>query len=156
MDIQHVGKSSCSQQWMAMNLTVLQPQNLCLVGANGCSYLLQSGILSSLPSGRKGVPVRLCGSTIGRWIGLSSKTQRILTQIKSICTHANIERAGNWKLKNYCYFGSCEHVKKPDAIWLWIRRQSWKADEAARLIPSPGLVGEIATMPERLSQQHGW
>lgn len=31
-----------------------------------------------------------------------------------------------------------------------------KADEAARLTPSPGLLGEIATMPEKLSQQHGW
>lgn len=34
--------------------------------------------------------------------------------------------------------------------------QSWKADEAARLIAFPGLIGQIVTMPERLSQQRGW
>lgn len=33
---------------------------------------------------------------------------------------------------------------------------SWEADEAATLMPSSGLLGEIATKPEGLSQQHGW
>lgn len=82
-------------------------------------YLLQSGILSSLSSDRKRLPVRLCSSILDdRWIGLSSKTQHALTQMKSICIHANIETPGSWRLKNYYYFGFCRHAKKPDAICL--------------------------------------
>ena len=100
--------------------------------------------------------MRLCGSTLGRWIGLSSKTQPILTQVKSICTHANTETAGNWRLKNYCYFGCCE-----DAISLIecdcdSGGRVGKEDEAATLIPSPGMLHKIATTPEKLSEQQGW